>query len=200
MYDMVMPIVRVDKTGEEPAMVMDGTAVFRRGEYAGELDEAATRGLLFGRGDLQTCTYPLSLPGAAQGAEKLTVEVTSSKTRVHIRPEGQAAAIRLTITCSATVLEEYRAAGLESSDLQAVSAALQAAIRRDVQRALDKTIGEWGCDVYGFSRMVKKKAPELVRGQEAAWPARLRDCRFEIEVKADADKAGGVAGGGIMQK
>lgn len=200
MYDMVMPIVRVDKTGEEPAMVMDGTAVFRRGEYAGELDEAATRGLLFGRGDLQTCTYPLSLPGTAEEPERLTVEVVSSKTKVHIRPEGEAAVIRLTITCSATVLEEYRAAGLESSDLKAVAGALQEAILQDVRSALDKTIGDWGCDVYGFSRMVKKKAPELVRGREGEWPARLRDCRFEVEVKADAAKAGGVAGGGIMQK
>ena len=200
MYDMVMPIVRVDKTGEEPAMVMDGTAVFRRGEYAGELDEAATRGLLFGRGDLQTCTYLLSLPGTAEDPERLTVEVVSSKTKVHIRPEGEAAVIRLTITCSATVLEEYRAAGLESSDLKAVAGALQEAILQDVRSALDKTIGDWGCDVYGFSRMVKKKAPELVRGREGEWPARLRDCRFEIEIKADAAKAGGVAGGGIMQK
>ena len=192
MYDMVMPIVRVDKTGEEPAMVMDGTAVFRRGEYAGELDEAATRGLLFGRGDLQTCTYLLSLPGTAEDPERLTVEVVSSKTKVHIRPEGEAAVIRLTITCSATVLE--------SSDLKAVAGALQEAILQDVRSALDKTIGDWGCDVYGFSRMVKKKAPELVRGREGEWPARLRDCRFEIEIKADAAKAGGVAGGGIMQK
>ena len=200
MYDMVMPIVRVDKTGEEPAMVMDGTAVFRRGEYAGELDEAATRGLLFGRGDLQTCTYPLSLPGTAEEPERLTVEVVSSKTKVRIRPEGEAAVIRLTISCKATVLEEYRAAGLESSDLKAVAGALQEAILQDVRSALDKTIGDWGCDVYGFSRMVKKKAPELVRGREDEWPARLRDCRFEVEVKADAAKAGGVAGGGIMQK
>ena len=176
------------------------TAVFRRGEYAGELDEAATRGLLFGRGDLQTCTYPLSLPGTAEDPERLTVEVVSSKTKVHIRPEGEAAVIRLTITCSATVLEEYRAAGLESSDLKAVAGALQEAILQDVRSALDKTIGDWGCDVYGFSRMVKKKAPELVRGREGEWPARLRDCRFEVEVKADAAKAGGVAGGGIMQK
>ena len=73
-------------------------------------------------------------------------------------------------------------------------------ILQDVRSALDKTIGDWGCDVYGFSRMVKKKAPELVRGREDEWPARLRDCRFEVEVKADAAKAGGVAGGGIMQK
>ena len=109
---------------------------------------------------------------------------------MRIRPEGEAAVIRLTISCKATVLEEYRAAGLESSDLKAVAGALQEAILQDVRSALDKTIGDWGCDVYGFSRMVKKKAPELVRGREDEWPARLRDCRFEVEVKADAAKAG----------
>ena len=85
-------------------------------------------------------------------------------------------------------------------DVDSVAGALQEAILQDVRSALDKTIGDWGCDVYGFSRMVKKKAPELVRGREGEWPARLRDCRFEIEIKADAAKAGGVAGGGIMQK
>ena len=35
MYDMVMPIVRVDKTGEEPAMVMDGTAYSAGGNTPG---------------------------------------------------------------------------------------------------------------------------------------------------------------------
>ncbi len=197
MYDAAIPIVRVDKTGEELSMSVDGTAVFRQGQYVGELDAAATRGLLFGRGDLQQCLYVLDKP---DGGGKLTVEVESARTAVSVDKAGLNASFRLQVSCRATVLEEYSPAALTSAQLSRVQEALEQAIRADTQAAIHHTVDLWACDVYGFSRMVRKKQPDLVRGHEDEWPARLHDCAFSIKVTAQVAKAGGEAGGGIMQK
>ena len=65
MYDIGLPIIRVEEepddseSGESDtgnsrkSAHLDGTALFRNGIYAGDLDPEATRGLLFARGDLE---------------------------------------------------------------------------------------------------------------------------------------------------
>lgn len=179
MFDMALPIVRVEGDGGEAVMKTDGTAVFRQGEYAGELDEAATRGLLFGRGDLERCTYILPQTDGS----RLTLQVQSSKTDVSISKSSLSASIRLAVRCRAQLLEEY-GGGLPQGGLEAVGRQLEEAIRRDTMTALETTVRDWGCDVYGFARMVKKKLPELVQGHEDEWPARLQSCRFEVDVRA----------------
>ncbi len=197
MYDAALPIVRVDKSGGDLAMQVDGTAVFRQGRLVGELDTDATRGLLFGRDDLKSCAYVLDRPG---GDGRLTVRVENARTAVTVGRAGLDASFHLRVSCRATVLEEYSAAALTPAQLDEVQAALEDRIRADMQAAIDHTIGRWNCDVYGFARMVRKKQPALVRGHEAEWPSRLQSSPFSIEVNARVAKAGGEAGGGIMQK
>lgn len=179
MFDVALPIVRVEGEGEEAVIEADGTAVFRQGTYAGELDKAATRGLLFGRGDLEQCTYILE----QEDGSRLTLQVESSRTNVSLTRAGLAADFRLSVRCRARILEEY-GPGLPEGGVDAVERQLEEAIRRDTAAALETTVRDWGCDVYGFARMVKKKLPELVQSHEDEWPARLQSCRFEVEVSA----------------
>ncbi len=60
-YDAAVPLIETAGEGEERAASVAGTALFRDGFYAGSLGVEATRGLLFARDELETCTYALSL-------------------------------------------------------------------------------------------------------------------------------------------
>lgn len=180
MFDVALPIVRMEKQGEKPSITADGTAVFRRGVYAGDLDEAGTRGLLFGRGDMQQCTY--SLEGTDGG--HLTVRINASRTDVDIRKTGRTAAFTLKVRCQGYVEEKDKPGSLTAQRLTAVEQQLGEAIRQDTLRTLETTVRDWDCDLYGFVRMVKKRLPELTRGFEEEWPGRLPSCSFQVEVSA----------------
>lgn len=187
MYDAALPILRMEGEGEEAGMVLDGTALFRQGVYAGELDESGTKGLLFGRDDMKRCQYSLHLPDREGNDRRITLQIESSHTGVRIEPEGLTAAVRLSISCEAYVAEAAGGLPIGPADRPALEVALSQVIRRDAEEALDKSLRQWGCDVYGFTRMVKKKAPQLIRGFEDTWPQRLRDSRFTVEAAAAVD-------------
>lgn len=187
MFDAALPILRVDGEGEDAGMMLDGTALFRQGVYAGELDESGTKGLLFGRDDMKRCQYDLRLPDKEGNERRITLQIENSHTRVEIQPEGLNAAFRLAVSCEAYVAEEAGELPLGPADLPALEEALGEAVRLDTEEALDKSLRQWDCDVYGFTRMTKKKAPQLIRGFEDTWPQRLRDSRFTVEAEAKVE-------------
>lgn len=68
----------------------------------GTVTEEATRGLLFARGDLETCTYALPL---SEG-DQVTVEVESASVSIEVEPRGETARFVLKITARGEVEDE----------------------------------------------------------------------------------------------
>lgn len=95
MFDAVMPIVAIQGEGENQMLVTDGTALFRDGKYAGELDAAGTRGLLYGRNEMQRCLYTLDTD--QWGA--VSLQVSDVSTRVEVSALGQSAAFTFSVSC-----------------------------------------------------------------------------------------------------
>lgn len=197
MFDAAIPIVRLaSQEGEDGqehnvGIVMDGTAIFRQGEYVGELDESGTRGLLFVLGKTQQCLINMAEEIGRQ-EDRLTIEISHARTDVDVKASGTAATFTFRVKCDAVILEEYLPGTLPLNQLPQVAKTLERRIQQDMETALSSTIG-WGCDVAGFTRMIRKHCPEIIRGYEDQWPQRLQDCRFVVEVQADLTKAGGEA-------
>ena len=190
MWDAAVPIVTIEGEGEEQTARMDGTAVFRDGRYQGELDESATRGLLFARNEVEQCLYVLTL---ANG-HKVTVEIHASDTDVRAQRAGDNVDFRFSVSSTAEITEEYNMEPLTAEQLDEIEERLNEAIEEDVYAMLNRTVAEYGCDVLGLSRLVKKKMPELVRGREEEWPERLKACSFSVEAKVKVRQNGMVAG------
>lgn len=180
MFDAFIPIVRVQGSGDEAEIVMDGTAVFREGVFAGELDEEETRGLLFATGDLERCSLVLESPKG----EAVTVEVKNIHSSIGVQAQGDAAQFTLRVSCSAEVTEENDGDPLTEAAVPELERQLIERIEREIQAAVRRTVEDYGCDVFGFGRRVMKSEPGLIRGSEEEWPEKLKDCRFEVEIKA----------------
>lgn len=102
MYDVAVPVIEMAGEGEAQSASVAGTALFRQGEYVGTVTEEATRGLLFARGDLETCTYALPL---SEG-DQVTVEVESASVSIEVEPRGETARFVLKITARGEVEDE----------------------------------------------------------------------------------------------
>ncbi len=193
MYDAAIPIVVVEgEKEEEMGIRFDGTALFRSGEFAGELDENETRGLLYARGDFRQGVYVLPASGRPEG-EKITLSIRDTSTKVDVQPQGNTVRYRFRINCEAEILEEYMPDHLAADEIQAAGEQLAAVIREQTERALAVSAG-YGCDAAGLGRLTQKHCPELIRGQEENWTERLRDCVFDVEAQVRITKIGAESG------
>ena len=192
MYDAAMPIVRVEGEEEEMSVHLDGTALFRSGAFAGELDESETRGLLYARGDFRQGVYVLPAAGRPEG-EKITLSVRNASTKVEIQPQGDAARYRFRISCEAEILEEFLPGNLSAEEIREAERQLADVIRGETERAIAVSTG-YGCDAAGLGRLTQKRCPELIRGREEDWAEQLKDCEFEVEAEVRITKIGAESG------
>ncbi len=192
MYDAAMPIVRVEGEEEEMSVHLDGTALFRSGAFAGELDESETRGLLYARGDFRQGVYVLPAAGRPEG-EKITLSVRNASTKVEIQPQGDAAGYRFRISCEAEILEEFLPGNLSAEEIREAERQLADVIRGETERAIAVSTG-YGCDAAGLGRLTQKRCPELIRGREEDWAEQLKDCEFEVEAEVRITKIGAESG------
>ena len=181
MFDAYLPIVRVEGKGDDAAIIMDGTAIFRQGNYVGELDSAETRGLLFVQNELERGT--LTVKG--EGGVPITAELEKSHTAVTVEREGNGAAFTIRIKAKAEITEEADGDALRRTGLPALEALLARQIEEEVRAAGEKTVQVYGSDIFGFGRRIMKKEPGLIRGSEEEWPARLKECAYRVSAEVE---------------
>ncbi|HIZ19731.1 MAG TPA: Ger(x)C family spore germination protein [Firmicutes bacterium] len=186
MFDAYLPIVRVEGEGEDAAIQMDGTAVFRQGVFAGELDAKETRGLLFIENALERSAFTIR----QDGGSTTTLELQSSHTKVSVDRAGDTAAFTIRVTAKAEIAEEADGDRLKDSQLAQINDRLAQTIEEEVRAAVEKTVMEYGCDVFGFGRRVMQKEPGLIRGREDEWPEKLKECAYHIEVETSIRSIG----------
>ena len=184
----------LDVEGEEEHMRihLDGTALFRSGAFAGELDESETRGLLYARGDFRKGLYVLPAAGRPEG-ERITLSVQNASTKVEVEPQGDTAHYRFQITCEAEILEEFLTGHLTTDEIHQAERQLAGVIREETERALAVSTG-YGCDAVGLGRLTQKRYPSLIKWREEEWTALLKDCKFDVETEVRITKIGAESG------
>lgn len=177
---------------EEMSVHLDGTALFRSGAFAGELDESETRGLLYARGDFRQGVYVLPAAGRPEG-EKITLSVRNASTKVEIQPPGGCRAIPFS-----DFLRGRDSGGIFTGqpvgrgDPRGRKATGRCDPRRN-GKAIAVSTG-YGCDAAGLGRLTQKRCPELIRGREEDWAEQLKDCEFEVEAEVRITKIGAESG------
>ncbi|HIW74170.1 MAG TPA: hypothetical protein H9684_07580, partial [Firmicutes bacterium] len=190
MFDAYLPIVRVEGEGENAAIQMDGTAVFREGEFVGELNAQETRGLLF----VQNAMERGAVTVRREDGASTTLELQKTHTKITVERTGDTAAFTIRVSARAEIAEETDGNGLGEGRLEEINRLLAQTIENEVRSAVEKTVMEYGCDIFGFGRRIMQKEPGLIRGREDEWPEKLKECTYPIEVETEIRSIGADTG------
>ncbi len=158
MYDVALPILSVSNGAPAP----DGTALFRDGEFAGELNTEETLGLSLLLGELSHALYAL---------DGVTYTLESPKTKLTVERDSQQFSYGFSVTGRVQVTEQISGA---TADLSAVEAYITSCMV-DALRVLDAT----DCDPLGLARQTAQAYPvtqETVRSQ-------LQNCDKTVSVE-----------------
>ncbi len=151
MYDLVLPIMEVaDKTPR-----LDGTAVFRKGKYVGELSVSQTTGFAFAADRMDNCLYTI---------DGVTFRITASSTLLKITPQRDAFRYEFSITGKADIAEAPQKA-LTTAEKQDLLKKLQQAIEADTLSAVTALSNTYRADPLGLARQTAKAVDGITQEQ-----------------------------------
>lgn len=143
-YDLLIPII----TMEDNTPRLDGTAVFREGYLAGELNEKYTTGLLFAADEIDRCLYTV---------EGLTFRITEAHTSLDIRPQGEAFAYQFHVSGKADIVETAAGERFSDAEKERLTTALEQRLCADTLGALRQTMVTLGSDPLALARRTAKQ-------------------------------------------
>ena len=179
--DPVIPQVRIISDHGKKFLTIAGTAVFRGTEWAGELNEAESRGFRFLsseriRGGL------LVVPAPGDENRHITIELISSQATM--KPVWKEGELRMMVqitadgnfydqTSSKTLLD------LETFRLMEQLSADQ--IEQDIKRAIGKAQG-YQADIFGWGRLLEREYPHIWSQVAQDWPEVFSALPADIQI------------------
>lgn len=158
----ILPLAGLRKEGEEQALEILGTALFRDYTLVDTLDDRESQALLWMRE---------SANGGLLEDENLALTVVGCRSRVHCAPEG--ARIRLTLE-----LQALESGGSE----KALEQRAEALAKQRCQQVVDR-LQELNCDAIGLGRRLMQLYPEETGAVKRSWSQRFPHYPVEITVE-----------------
>lgn len=183
----VAPLIEVIGEGKEQAVLVSGTAVFKKDKLVGQLNKSETRGLLWGIDEVKSGIVVVDCPG---GDGKASLEIIRSSGK--ITPEIKDHTIRMTVEIKVEGnLSEQ--SGSENLTLRPAIDVLQkeeAQIIRGEVMAAFKKAREYKSDIFGFGELIHQKHPKQWKDLEKTWDEHLQEVEVEVLVKAKLHQSG----------
>ncbi len=169
MYDAVLPILRME--GNTPTLA--GTALFRSGEFVGEMSVSQTRGLLLSGDTPDYCVYT---------TEGMTVRCEDIATDLTIKRQGDSFWFTVTISAQADIVEGGQA--LSKAERKAAVKRAEEAMAAEVNAALRRAVTECGSDPLLLARTAAAQYRSEGVTQVAAQEM-LTKSRFTVQAKLE---------------
>lgn len=175
-----------EKTSQK--VKLSGTAVFRKDELVGYLNEQETQGLNWVLGDVESAA--ITLPSLLNKDKFVAIEVENLKSKINPEIEEKKISFNIKIEIDVTLAEEQSEAKLiypkEVLDyLARVEEETARKIETDVELMMNKVQKEFESDILGFGSELNKKHPKrwlLVKGE---WSEIFPQVNYKLEVKVN---------------
>lgn len=186
----VVPIVDISGEGEKEKLVISGLAVFKKAKWAGELNMAEARGLLWAIGKVKGGIIEVAVP---DGEGKASFEILRSKSKMIPKIQGNMVSLLIKIKEEDMLHSQTSPKNLT---LLPVSKALRKvkedAIRKEVMSALKKA-KKLNADIFGFGEIVHKKFPKRWRKMENEWDELFPKLEVEVQVESVMRRVGTIS-------
>ena len=179
----VLPIVRINPVRDKQAAFpyIEGTAVFKDGRMIGELNEQATRGVMWLRNEMKQATVTVT-PDDSGGY--VSLHLLRNHTRLLPRIEDGRWIMIVRITGQDDIVENTTALDLSEPDhIGKVEEALERLVEDRVKYALELAQKEYRADIFRFADAFWRKYPKIWKANADRWD----EIFPEVEVRLEPD-------------
>lgn len=174
--------------GQKTALKLIGTALFKSDKLVGFMDETATRGLLWLRGQTHLGMVTVEVPKARGG---ISLEWVRTKVERTARLEGRRATVRVKATVEVDVGEEQAKLDLSDPNVMGlVEKEMNKAIKARMELALEK-MRELNADSAGLGDVIRRQLPAVWNRLRKNWGKKgFQQIEVVIEVDAKVRRTG----------
>lgn len=168
----VLPVLRAGKEGVEIA----STAYFTGYKQAGALSLSQTRGYMAAKNLLEKGE------AVVQGSfGAATLSLSQSKGKIDARIDGDGPVFTISVEAQADISAisggRSRLGDGEYAQIEKEAAAL---LEGEVLSALEQSVQEDNCDIFGFGNLLYRQYPAYWRTASAGWHEEMAACRYEV--------------------
>lgn len=175
---------------EKKQLKLNNTAIFDKDKLIGWFAGKETRGLLWILGQVKSGIIVVPSPG--EETRNVSLEITKASSKV--KPEIINGKLVITVE-----VKEEGNLGEQMSEkvdltkpdtFKELEKRQEAAIRDEINAALEKGLKEWGVDIFKFGEEVHRKFPGEWKELKKSWDEELQDIEVKVEVEAKLRRVG----------
>jgi spore germination protein KC len=173
-----------------PVISLDGTAVFRKGNLKGFLNEEETRGLLWINGDLKR--EIIVLKSERNKNQKISVLIKNSKSQLMPEISGHGTKMIVKTFVEADIGDiTCPSLHLDSNEMNRLNQQLEEIIKIEEQSVLVKAQKQWQTDIFGFGKTIYRNQPRVWDLMAPNWRnGGLKDMEVDLKVEANISRYG----------
>ena len=184
-----LPVISVEKKGEDSIFKISGMAVFDREKLVDVIPIDEAKGILWVNDEIERALLVVE----QEELGILSAEVQNSKTRIKTEVIEGIPNFYINIECSAQLLEvisERKSGSLDQKQQKLAEHLLSEAIREETESAVRRCLLRDHCDVFRFCDHLKNAEPEYWSQIKEQWKEQMADCQVRVQVHCSLAKTG----------
>lgn len=178
-------IIKQQKNDQEKKLLrLNDTAIFDQDRLIGWFNGKETRGLLWVLGEVKSGIIVVPSPG--QETEKVSIEILNASSEIKPEIINGKLVITVKIKENASIGEQMSAnANADQPEIfRELEKRQAAAIKEEINAALEKGQKEWGVDIFKFGEEVHRKFPKEWQELKENWDEEIKNIEVHVEVEA----------------
>jgi spore germination protein KC len=190
-HTAVLPIVDLKKErGKSPHKVVEvvGTAVFKKDNWAGELDMELTRGLLWFRNEVREATFTIH---PEKGNKELSLLILQANGE--LKPSIEGGKWKMTIKVVSEDDIAQNETSLDTSDpavIERLERESEYVLRTRLKETVARVQSELNTDVLGYADVFYNKYPQIWKKTRDNWGSQFRQVETEYDVHVNIARPG----------
>lgn len=175
---LILPSVKVSKSGEESIVELDGTSVFKKDKLSGFLSPEETKYFLYIRDEIQG---GLLIINDRSKEKNTSIEVLSSKTKVKPEISNDNLTMDIKVTTKIVWAENQS----DDSDMgevriKQIENETKMNIENNITKLIKKVQKEYNSDIFGFGSTISKYNPHYWENVKEDWNNIFPNLNFKV--------------------
>ena len=187
--DPYIPIAEIltDVDGN-PALKLDGTAIFKGDKKTDSLSPIETVGLIFLNNNVDMLLIDISTPDTGT----VSLRLNNSDTRFKVRIENEVPVYTVIVKCEAAINQVVPTSGSSTSisQLPQLEKAANLKIAQLMKNTIQKSVYKQNCDVFKLTKHLKQKQPYYWKTHIEQLDEINSQSRFEFIVECNINRIG----------
>lgn len=189
----ITPRVVLEESAGKKLPKISGTAVFRRDEFMGFLDEDDTKNMLFVQNKIKSGVIPIKHIDTDKEVS-ISLEIFKNKTKINPRINNGNVEINVNTDTTVSIDEIDENGGTEdfinNKGRDKLEKATENKLENEIEKTVKKVQEQFGVDIFGIGSKIRQDYPSLWKQLSGKWRSSFKNVKVNVNSKIRIKNSG----------